>query len=286
MVTTSGNTLECAYRDILLYVDDALVHTAAQQSNGGKGRNHASTTSSSSIAQLCAVLRSFSSGREFLRAGAVLEPLQRRFEVMARTTPSAIAVACNGRRLTYGELDEQADALALHLQGIGLAPRSFCVVDLEPSVAHLRAVLAVLKAGAACLQIDRRVAPAAFAAVLAVVKPSLCLTRLASPAPAPADGNPDAPRAICCDEDATDLPYGWANELPVGARTPACAFASISHQGNLCISVRTHHAIGASLERNHATRRTQAADADADADANTSRLWRPLSRGAQITIPA
>lgn len=282
MVTTSGNTLECAYRDILLYVDDALVHTAAHQSNGGKGRNHASTTPSSSIAQLCAVLRSFSSGRDFMLAGAMLEPLQRRFEVMARTTPSAIAVACNGRRLTYGELDEQADALALHLQGIGLAPRSFCVVDLEPSVAHLRAVLAVLKAGAACLQIDRRVASEASAAVLAVVKPSLCLTRRA----APAGGNPGALRAICCDEDASDLPYGWANELPVGVRTPACAFASISHQGNLCISVRTHHAIGASLERNHATRRTQAADADADADANTSRLWRPLSRGAQITIPA
>jgi len=276
MTGISGNAAGGAYRDILLYVDDDLVHAAMQQSNRGNGRNHAAMTSSSSISQLCAVLCSFSIGRECQNHHAAREPLQRRFEVMARTTPGAIAVAFNGRRLTYGELDEQADALALHLQDRGLAPGSFCVLDLEPSLAQVRAVLAVLKAGAAWLQIDHRLAREAAAAVLAVVRPSFRLTRRA----APADGAPNAMRAVCCDEDATDLPYGWADELPVGARTPACAFASLSDQRDLCISVRTHHAIGASLERETAPRRTHVADAD------TSRLWRHLSRGAQVTIPA
>lgn len=276
MIITSENTKACVYRDIFLYVDDNLVDAALQQKIQAKRRNRAADIGCSSISQLCDVLRSLSGEREFATDCAQPEPLQRRFEVMARTTPGATAVAFNGRQLTYGELDEQADALALHLQGSGLAPGSFCVVDLAPSVAQVRAVLAILKAGAACLHIDRRVVREAITAVLAVLKPTLCFTRGA----VPVDSVPGAMRTICCDEDAPDLPYGFADELPVGPRTLACASASLSLQGDLCISVRTHHAIGASLDRDPAPHRAHVADAD------MHRLLRPLSRGAQVNIPA
>lgn len=278
MVATSRNVTSRVYRDILLYVDDDLVHAATQQANSTRRLDQGSSSADSSLSQLSAVLHSFSGGPELINYDAPREPLQRRFEIMARTTPGATAVAFNGRRLTYGELDEQADALALHLQGSGLAPGSYCMVDLAPSIAQIRTVLAVLKAGAACLHIDGRVVREATAAVLAVLGPTLCFTRRAGPP----DSAPSAMRTIRCDEDPADLPYGWANELPVGARTPACAFASISRQGDLCISVRTHHAIGLNLERDPAPRRTHATDADAE----MNHLWRPLSTGAQLTIPA
>jgi hypothetical protein len=200
------------------------------------------------------------------------EPLQRRFEVIARTTPCAVAVSFNGRRLTYGELDEQADALALHLQARGLAPCSFCMVDLEPSLAQVRAILAVLKAGAACLQLASGIAHGARAAALAVIGPSLRFTR------GPAGGAAGELPTICCDEDASDLPYGWPDELPVSACTAAHAYASVSSQGDLCISLRTHEALCASLGRGPAAGAPPAIDADPGC------LWRPLSSGVPLAI--
>jgi non-ribosomal peptide synthetase component F len=224
--------------------------------------------------QLYSALRDYAGGARQIGGGPTLEPLQRRFEIIARTTPCAVAVSVNGRRLTYGELDEQADALALHLQVEGLMPGSFCMVDLEPSLAQVRVILAVLKAGAACLLFDSGIAKDAMAAVLAALRPAIRFAR----DDGRANGVTDEMRTICCNEDAADLPYGWADELPVGARTPAFASAAVSGDGDLCISVRTHQALGASLDGAAGSRPALAADADPGA------LWRPLSSGARLTI--
>lgn len=260
----------CPFRDILLYVDDCLLHAAKQQNNRFDEWSRHLATASSPLMQLYAALRDYAGVRRETAGGRSGEPLQRRFEVIARTTPCAVAVSFNGRRLTYGELDEQADALALHLQAGGLVPGSFCMVDLEPSLAQVRTILAILKAGAACLLCDSGIAQGARAAVLAAVRPAIRFTR----GDGRASGETGGMRTICCDEDAADLPYGWPDELPVGARTPAVAYAKVSGDGDLCISVRTHQALGASL------------DGAPAADADPGGLWRPLSSGAPLTIQA
>lgn len=262
----SRGTAECPYRDILLYVDGHLLNAAAQHNNWLED----------SAIQLHTALREFSAVRSGLPECPARVPLQRRFEMMAQTTPCAIAVTCKGRHLTYGELDAQADALALHLQAGGLVPGSFCVVDLEPSLAQVRTILAVLKAGAACLQFASGLADSATAAVLAIVRPVIRFTR----GDALAGRIHPEMRTICCDEDAGDLPQGWPDEPPIGARTPAYVFATVSINGELNIAVRTHHALGACLDAATGPRPAPPADADPVV------LWRPLSSGAPLTIQA
>jgi non-ribosomal peptide synthetase component F len=224
--------------------------------------------------QLSAVLREHTRLRHDAAGCRPLEPLQRRFEIIAQTTPCATAVRCNGRHLTYGELDAQADELALHLQQGGLVPGSFCVVGLEPSLAQVRAILAVLKAGAVCLQFDPALPRLSRAVVFAAFRPSILFARDCGCEPG------SDMRMIRCGEEADDLPHGWPDELPVDAHTPAHAIAAVSDDGSLCISVRTHQALCACLDTENGIGPPRAAAPD------PARLWRPLSNGAQLTIEA
>lgn len=275
MYGTSNSNDRRVYRDISLYVDDVLLHTAMHQNMAIDAPDCSSLHHAPSpVMQLHAALDDYARNRSQRPSGPLHEPLQRRFEVIARTTPCATAVSFNGRCLNYGDLDEQADALALHLQARGLAPCSFCMVDLEPSLAQVRAILAVLKAGAACLQIDARLGPGTVAAVLVALAPAFCVSR--DPRLGGVAGA--ALQTVCCDEDAADLPYGWPDELPVGARTLACAYATLTPDGNVRIDVRTHRALGELLGRAPLARPELATELDPGG------LWRPLSCGSPLTI--
>ncbi|TMR06727.1 amino acid adenylation domain-containing protein [Actinomadura soli] len=76
------------------------------------------------------------------------------FEEAAAAAPGAVAVECEGRRLSYGELNARANRLARHLRGLGVAPDVLVAVCL-PRTEHLVvAVLAVLKAGGAYVPVD------------------------------------------------------------------------------------------------------------------------------------
>ncbi len=57
-------------------------------------------------------------------------------------------------RVTYGELDDQADRLAATLRAAGAGPGSCVGVVLPRSARHVVTTLAVLKAGAAYLPLD------------------------------------------------------------------------------------------------------------------------------------
>ena len=69
----------------------------------------------------------------------------------AVATPDAVAVAAEGRTLTYGELDARATDLARHLQERGTAPNTFVGIHMTRSPEMIVAILGVLKAGAAYL---------------------------------------------------------------------------------------------------------------------------------------
>ncbi|HLK61110.1 MAG TPA: amino acid adenylation domain-containing protein, partial [Chthonomonadaceae bacterium] len=76
------------------------------------------------------------------------------FQEQVERTPEAIAVAFEGRELTYRELNAQANRLAhaLQRQGVGLETR--IGVFLERSPEMIVALLAILKAGGAYLPLD------------------------------------------------------------------------------------------------------------------------------------
>ncbi|MBZ5494742.1 MAG: amino acid adenylation domain-containing protein, partial [Acidobacteriia bacterium] len=76
------------------------------------------------------------------------------FEEQVEKSPEAIAVVCEGRQLSYGELNEEANRLAHYLIAEGIGPEDVVGICLERSPEMLVAILGVLKAGAAYLPLD------------------------------------------------------------------------------------------------------------------------------------
>ncbi|MET0400360.1 MAG: amino acid adenylation domain-containing protein [Longimicrobiaceae bacterium] len=76
------------------------------------------------------------------------------FEAAARRTPHAVALAGDGGRWTYAELDRRADALAAALRARGVGPEARVAVCTGRGMEMVAAILAVLKAGGAYLPVD------------------------------------------------------------------------------------------------------------------------------------
>src|SRR6185436_1599026 len=71
-----------------------------------------------------------------------------------RQVPGAPAVILGDATLLYGELDECAERIAAHLRHLGVGADVVVGILMERSMDRIVAVLAVLKAGGACLPID------------------------------------------------------------------------------------------------------------------------------------
>jgi amino acid adenylation domain-containing protein len=76
------------------------------------------------------------------------------FAEHAIAKPDAIAIACDGRTLTYGELDRRSNRLAHYLQALGAKPEVPVGLCFDRSLDMIVVLLAVLKAGAAYLPLD------------------------------------------------------------------------------------------------------------------------------------
>ncbi|WP_244211017.1 non-ribosomal peptide synthase/polyketide synthase [Amycolatopsis kentuckyensis] len=89
------------------------------------------------------------------------------FADQVRRRPDDPAVLAGDRTLTYAELDGRANHLAGRLTDLGVAVEDRIGLLLEPSLAHVVAELAVLKAGAAYVPLDTRAPHERLRAVLA-----------------------------------------------------------------------------------------------------------------------
>ncbi len=78
------------------------------------------------------------------------------FSARAAQTPAALALVQGDRRLTFEQLESQSSQLAHHLQSQGAGPGKRVALCLERSVEWIVGVLAILKSGAACIQLDPR----------------------------------------------------------------------------------------------------------------------------------
>ncbi|MFC5152440.1 amino acid adenylation domain-containing protein [Streptomyces amakusaensis] len=99
-----------------------------------------------------------------------------RFEEVVRADPAAVALEYAGEELSYGELDVRANRLARLLAGHGVRPEDVVAICLDRGFAAVTALLAVLKAGAACLPLDPALPAGRLAPVFRDARVRLVLT--------------------------------------------------------------------------------------------------------------
>ena len=150
-------------------------------------------------------------------ATEVLAPPERNLVDMIRAqvarTPDAPALDDGTRTLTYAELDTAAGALAARLQGEGAGRGAVVGVFMDRSIAQLVAMLAVMRAGAACLPLDPNDPAERRAYVLATAGTGIVVTDAANQNALPEAG----PRAVLVGPDLDTAP---ADGAPT-ATTPA-----------------------------------------------------------------
>jgi amino acid adenylation domain-containing protein len=97
-------------------------------------------------------------------------------EERAGQCPDAVAVVCGDVRLSYAELNGQANRLARLLVSRGAGPESLVAVVMERSADLVVALLGVLKAGAAYLPVDLGYPAERVAFMLADARPAVVVT--------------------------------------------------------------------------------------------------------------
>ncbi|MEP6802063.1 MAG: amino acid adenylation domain-containing protein [Acidobacteriota bacterium] len=104
-------------------------------------------------------------------------PILERFEDLAARFPERIAVVGERGRLTYSELNAQANGAAHGLREAGVAPDTIVGLCVERSVEMIVGVLAIWKAGGAYLPLDPSLPDGRLAFLLDDTKTSLVLTQ-------------------------------------------------------------------------------------------------------------
>jgi amino acid adenylation domain-containing protein len=99
------------------------------------------------------------------------------FEEQVERTPAAVAVMCEGRSLTYAELNGRANQLARHLRDKGVGPDQLVGICVGRGLEMVLGVLGVLKAGGAYVPLDPKYPPERLAYMLKDAAPRVLLTQ-------------------------------------------------------------------------------------------------------------
>ncbi|MFE4393979.1 MULTISPECIES: amino acid adenylation domain-containing protein [Streptomycetaceae] len=165
------------------------------------------------------------------------------FAAQAARTPEAVAVRSGAAALTYRQLDAAANRLAHRLTALGVKDGAPVAIALPRGTDTLVAMLAVLKAGGACVSLDLAHPERRLAAVLADARPvcaigtAEALAGLGLPAglpvvrPQDAAGEPDtAPPAPRLDQPAYVLHTSGSTGRPKGVVVTHASLANL-HAG-------------------------------------------------------
>jgi len=97
-------------------------------------------------------------------------------EAQVVRTPALPAVRCEGREISYADLNARANQLARRLQRLGAGPDTRVAVALTPSIDVVTAVLAILKTGAAYVPLDPLEPRERLASIVADADPAAIVT--------------------------------------------------------------------------------------------------------------
>ncbi|WP_369193175.1 amino acid adenylation domain-containing protein [Streptomyces djakartensis] len=110
------------------------------------------------------------------------------FEQQAAATPHAPALVCDGRTLTYRELDQRADAVAWELIRRGAGPEDLVLLALPRTEDLVAGLLGILKSGAGYVPMDPQYLEGRARTVLAQAHPRFAVTDTATWRELPHDG--------------------------------------------------------------------------------------------------
>ena len=141
--------------------------------------------------------------------------LQQLFEHQVRIAPEAVAVICEDKKLTYGQLDRRANQLAHHLQKLGIGMESMVGVCMQRSPEMLVGLLGILKAGAAYLPLDPAYPKERLVFMIADTDVKVVVTQKEFK-----NRTPESSRHVCLDSDWEEIEKESSSDSPARATSP------------------------------------------------------------------
>ncbi|WP_279578637.1 non-ribosomal peptide synthetase [Streptomyces sp. Tu 3180] len=213
------------------------------------------------------------------------------FEARVARAPGALAVVSDEESLTYAELNERADRLAVRLAGRGVGPERIVALLLPRSVDIVVARLAVMKAGGAYLPVDPDYPADRIAYMLDDAGPVLVVTTSREAERVP--GSVGVPRLLLDEADAeADAEAGAGAVGPVGPSLahPAYVIYTSGSTGRPKGVVVTHRGLAAFAavlaERCEVTSDSRVLQYSSPSfDASVLELCMSLVWGAALVVP-
>jgi amino acid adenylation domain-containing protein len=208
------------------------------------------------------------------------------FAQAAAAAPEAVALAWDGGRMTYAELDGRANRLAHHLRRAGVQTGTRVGVCLERGPEMVVATLAALKAGGAYVPLD----PAYPAERLAFMLADTAVPVLVTESPLAERLPPHAARVVQVDVDAAAIAAEPADAPAAGTDPEAAAYVMYtSGSTGWPKGVEVPHRAIVRLVRGQDYVSIAPSDvflqlAPASFDAATLELWGPLLNGVRLAI--
>ncbi len=160
--------------------------------------------------------------------------VQEFLENSARQTPDKVALICAGRRLTYREVDEDANRVANGLLAAGVQRGDRVAVWLPNSVEAVLAIFGILKAGATFVVVNTTTKPDKLAYVLnnCQAKALFAPGRQAETVVEVMASVPSLTLGVLCEQEIDAVPYSNVHSFPA-----LLAAASPERPACLCIDV-------------------------------------------------
>ncbi|MDL5368233.1 amino acid adenylation domain-containing protein, partial [Xanthomonas sp. NCPPB 2654] len=146
------------------------------------------------------------------------------FESQAARRPDAVALECDGRRLSYDALNSRANRLAHRLIAAGVRPDDRVAICAERGLAMVVGMLGVLKAGGAYVPMDPAYPAERLAHMVADAEPIALLTEAESRDALALPAAMQCPVLMLDDDERGALPKHSANPLVAGLTSRHLAY--------------------------------------------------------------
>jgi len=220
------------------------------------------------------------------------------FEAQVAKAPDAIALVFGDQRLTYAQLDADANRLAHHLKNSGVKPNSFVGCSHQRSADMIVTLLAILKAGGAYVALDLNLPSGRLQSMMADAKPVAIVVQSAAQKAAidqlQISCELDRPAVvIALEQDAESIRQQSAKQPslePIDSQSPAYVCFTSGSTGRPKGVVVPHRAIlRLVVDSNYIS--ITARDvflqlAPLSFDASTFEIWGAVLNGAELVVAA